>query len=328
MRKEKSKTMSFSSWLVRRLLEILPLTPPLSVKPSNDRELTTSRLIKASPERIYQAISSPELLAQWWGPKDFRNTFHEFEFKPGGVWRFDMHGPDGTDYPNKCVFDVTDPQRIVIHHVETMHDFLLTITLSWEIHGTRLDWCQAFQTAEECDRVRPYAPQCNEENLDRLEAVLAAMPADNRTLVLNRVIDVSPEKLYRCWTTPELVKQWFTPRPWQTVMADLDVRAGGSSNIVMRSPEGEEFPNRGIYLEVVPNERLVFTDAYTKAWEPSGKPFMTGIITFEDLGNGKTNYTATVHHWTAEDCEKHRAMGFHDGWGAATDQLVEVASKL
>ena len=90
----------------------------------------------------------------------------------------------------------------------------------------------------------------------------ASFPAD-RELVLQRVLNASREKLYRCWTTPELVVQWFTPPPFQTVRAVMDVRAGGASCITMRSPDGQEFPNPGIYLEVVPNEKLVFTDAYT-----------------------------------------------------------------
>ncbi len=95
----------------------------------------------------------------------------------------------------------------------------------------------------------------------------------------------------------------------------MDVRPGGSSLIVMRGPDGKDMPNRGVYLEIsFKNERLVFTDAYTKAWEPSAKPFMTGILTFEDQG-GKTKYTALVRHWTVADREAHEKMGFHQGWG-------------
>lgn len=104
-------------------------------------------------------------------------------------------------------------------------------------------------------------------------------------------------------------------------MVELDVRPGGSSFILMRGPDGEEFPNRGVYLEVVPNARLVFTDAYVNsAWEPAEKPFMTGIITFADEGAG-TRYTARVRHWSAGDRATHEQMGFHEGWGKATDQL-------
>ena len=108
----------------------------------------------------------------------------------------------------------------------------------------------------------------------------------------------------------------------------MDVRPGGASCITMQSPDGQEFPNPGIYLEVVPNERLVFTDAFTSAWVPSEKPFMTGILTFEDAGNGRTNYTARVRHWTVADRDAHEKMGFHEGWGIATSQLEALAQRI
>jgi uncharacterized protein YndB with AHSA1/START domain len=96
---------------------------------------------------------------------------------------------------------------------------------------------------------------------------------------------------------------------------------------VMRSPDGEDMPNRGVYLEVVPNERLVFTDAYTSAWEPAEKPFMTVILTFEDEA-GKTKYTAVARHWTVADRKAHEKMGFHEGWGQCTDQLAALVAHL
>jgi uncharacterized protein YndB with AHSA1/START domain len=146
-------------------------------------------------------------------------------------------------------------------------------------------------------------------------------------LSLVRVIDAPPEMLFRAWTEPALLKQWFTPRPWTVASAELDVRPGGSSVIVMRSPEGQEFLNRGVYLEVQKNRRIVVTDAYTEAWKPSQKPFMTAIITFEGEG-GRTKYTARVQHWNAADRKKHEEMGFHEGWSKATDQLAELVATL
>ncbi|MBI2727527.1 MAG: SRPBCC family protein [Polaromonas sp.] len=150
-----------------------------------------------------------------------------------------------------------------------------------------------------------------------------ATTASDRELVLTRLIAAPRAKLYDAWTQPELIVQWFTPKPWQTVRAETDVRPGGASLIVMRGPDGTEFPNRGVYLEVVPNERLVFTDAYTAAWKPSDKPFMTVVLSFEEEG-GKTRYTARVLHWNAADREAHEKMGFHEGWGKATEQLCEL----
>src|SRR4051794_2457676 len=151
--------------------------------------------------------------------------------------------------------------------------------------------------------------------------------ASDRELILSRIIDAPREKVYRAWTDPDLLKQWFAPLPYTTPVAELDVRPGGGSLVVMRGPDGKDMPNRGVYLEVVPNEKLVFTDAYTKAWEPSEHPFMTVVLTFEDVG-GKTRYTARVLHWTAADREAHETMGFHQGWGQCADQLAEVARKI
>ena len=154
-----------------------------------------------------------------------------------------------------------------------------------------------------------------------------AAPASDRELVLTRLIDAPREKLYRAWTDPTLLKQWFAPLPYTTPVAELDVRPGGSAFIVMRGPDGKDLPNHGVYLDVVPNQRLVSTDAYVKAWEPSDKPFMTLILTFEDEG-GKTRYTARVRHWTVADCEAHEKMGFHQGWGICADQLTALVTKI
>ena len=85
--------------------------------------------------------------------------------------------------------------------------------------------------------------------------------------------------MWRCWTEPDLLKQWFCPPPWHVSEAVLDVRPGGTSFILMNGPNGETAPNIGAYLEVVPGEKLVFTDAFCKDWEPAGKPFMVGTLT-------------------------------------------------
>jgi uncharacterized protein YndB with AHSA1/START domain len=153
-------------------------------------------------------------------------------------------------------------------------------------------------------------------------------PESDRELVLARIIDAPPASVYRCWTEPELMKQWFAPKPWTTPHVETDVRAGGSSLFVMRSPEGQDMPNRGLYLEVIPNKKIVATDAFTSAWEPSQKPFMIMTLTFEDHDGGKTKYVARVLHWNLADKETHEKMGFHQGWGICADQLEELAKTV
>lgn len=147
-------------------------------------------------------------------------------------------------------------------------------------------------------------------------------------LVLERVFDAPPEKVFRAWTDPDLLKQWFVPKPWSLASVDQDVRAGGRANIVMADPEGNEYPNEGVFLEVVPNRKIVTTDAFTEGWVPSGKPFMAAETLFEPAPGGKTKYTARAMHWNAESKAEHEKMGFHEGWGAAADQLAELLKTI
>ena len=136
-----------------------------------DREFFHSRLIDAPREQVFAAFADPARLARWWGPNGFTSTFHVFEFRPGGAWRFVLHGPDGTDYPNENVFtDVVAPERVALQHLSSTHHFLLTITLAADGARTRVGWRQRFDTAAEKQRIAHDVTPANEQNLDRLTA--------------------------------------------------------------------------------------------------------------------------------------------------------------
>jgi uncharacterized protein YndB with AHSA1/START domain len=133
---------------------------------------TTARDIPATAQQIFAAISDPLLLARWWGPAGFTNTFSAFEFKPGGRWTFVMHGPDGRNYPNENRFEIIEtPHRVVIAHVLPPL-FRLTISLTPSAGGTTLAWAQAFESAEVASQVAHMVVPANEQNLDRLTAVV------------------------------------------------------------------------------------------------------------------------------------------------------------
>jgi uncharacterized protein YndB with AHSA1/START domain len=152
----------------------------------------------------------------------------------------------------------------------------------------------------------------------------ATTSTEGRDLFVKRVIHAKPEKVFAAWTDPALLKQWFAPLPWTVSRAETDVRVGGCNLIVMRSPEGQEYPGHGVYLEVIKNQRLVFTNAFMKAWEPSEqKPLMVVELTFEPQGDN-TNYIARVRHWTIADREAHEKMGFHQGWVTCAEQLAAL----
>jgi uncharacterized protein YndB with AHSA1/START domain len=146
-------------------------------------------------------------------------------------------------------------------------------------------------------------------------------------LKLVRELNAPREILYKCWTSEEHLPHWFVPKPHKVVGCKLDVRVGGACNTTF-DVDGNIMENNGVYLEVIPNEKLVFTDTYTAGWKPNPEPFMTAILTFEDIGNGRTRYTAIARHRTAETAEQHEAMGFSSGWGTVATQLEEYAQGL
>lgn len=147
-------------------------------------------------------------------------------------------------------------------------------------------------------------------------------------LSFSRLIDAAPETLFRLWTDPTRLHEWFCPKPWTVAEAEMDVRPGGKSNMVMKGPNGETMPNHGQFLEIVPNRRIVFTDAFTGDWEPKdGAPFFVGVVEFTPE-DGKTRYTCTVRHWTEQACREHEERGFYQGWGIAADQLEALAKSL
>jgi uncharacterized protein YndB with AHSA1/START domain len=154
----------------------------------------------------------------------------------------------------------------------------------------------------------------------------ASTPLD---LSFERVIDIPPALVWLAWTTPMHLLKWFTPAPWQTVDCEMDLRPGGLFRTVMRSPEGQAFPNLGCYLEIVPHQKLVWTNALAAGFRPtklsSALPCdefaITATISLAPHAAG-THYKAHVAHADEASRQKHADMGFEAGWGKALDQLV------
>ncbi|MEH6461154.1 SRPBCC family protein [Chitinimonas sp. JJ19] len=153
-------------------------------------------------------------------------------------------------------------------------------------------------------------------------------PDPKLDLVLEREIDVPRELVWAAWTQAEHIPHWFTPAPWTVSHCEIDLRPGGMFSTTMRSPEGQDYPNIGCYLEVVPCQRLVWTDALLPGYRPAAEPFMSAMLLLDELAGGRTRYRAVAIHRDVAGRQRHEEMGFHQGWGTALDQLVAYAKRM
>jgi uncharacterized protein YndB with AHSA1/START domain len=148
-------------------------------------------------------------------------------------------------------------------------------------------------------------------------------------LLLVRQLKAPRALVWRCWTEPDLLVQWFCPKPWFVSDVEIDLVPGGKFNSTICGPDGERMPGEGSFLEIIPGEKLVFTDILGAGWRPleTGLGF-TAAISLRDMEGGGTVYTVLARHRNPADRDKHAEMGFEAGWGTAASQLDEVALTL
>ena len=154
------------------------------------------------------------------------------------------------------------------------------------------------------------------------------MTAPGHELAIERVFDAPVATVWRAMT--DHIAEWWCPKPWSTEVVALDWRSGGRFALTMRGPDGSAQPGDGVLLEVVPERRIIFTNALNADWVPqAAQPLaVVGMFELSDAGGGKTHYRASSRHWSAEDRARHDEMGFAEGWGIAADQLEAVARGL
>jgi uncharacterized protein YndB with AHSA1/START domain len=146
-------------------------------------------------------------------------------------------------------------------------------------------------------------------------------------LSFTRHLAVPRQTVWDCWTDPRHIPHFFVPKPHKVTAVEIDLRIGGRFSTRF-DVEGTVMDNHGVYLEIIPGEKLVFTDTYTEGWKPAPEPFMTAILLLSDAPGGGTTYTAIARHRNAETRQTHEDMGFFDGWGVVVTQLEAYAMGL
>jgi uncharacterized protein YndB with AHSA1/START domain len=308
---------------------------------TSDREIATTRVFDAPRDLVFDAWTSPEHVAQWWGPNGFTTTTHSMDVRPGGDWIFVMHGPDGTDYKNHIVYrEVVRPERLVYDHVSGP---LFHATVIFEAEGdkTRIRMQMLFETAALRNKVAEEfgAVQGLEQTLNHLGehvAKLAAEHADD--FVITREFDAPRDLVFKAWTEPERLAQWWGPKGFTLKVAKVDLRPGGMFLYGMTAPDGSEIWGKFIYREITPPERMVFINSFSDEnggttrhpMAPTWPLEMLNTVTLTAHGD-KTTLTlrSSAYAATEEERATFRAgrSSMQGGFTGTFDQLTAYLAK-
>jgi uncharacterized protein YndB with AHSA1/START domain len=316
--------------------------------------LSVSREMAVTPAQVFSAWQSGENLRQWWCPKPWETVEATVDLRTNGGIAATMRGPNGEEMPHRSVFlDVVQERRIVFTDafvapwVPSQAAFI-SATIEIEPRGegshvtvTVQHWSDADQQRHNgygfeaaWTAVLAQMEQTALQNNTKIAPRQSLVTRDEgmhaaHELSFTRIVKAPRAKVFRCWTEPELILPWFCPKPWRVVEARVDLKAGGEFYTKMRGPNGEEPSGEpGIFLEVIKDRKIVFTDMFKPGWVPAGGLNFVAIVELDDAPGGHTHYTATARHWTAEASKQHEEMGFYGGWNAAADQLEEFANTI
>jgi uncharacterized protein YndB with AHSA1/START domain len=292
---------------------------------SPDRELVISRVIDAPSHLVFAAWTSREHLPRWYGPQGFTTTIEAMDVRPGGTMRLVMHGPDGTRYPNAIAYDDVSPPTRLAYTTrggkEGEPEITLKTIVSFEAQGarTKLTIRHVFPTAAaKADNIARYRSDVGAtQTLERLEATMNELVVRGKELTLERTFEAPRALVWDAFTRPEHVKQWLAPRPLTMPVFEIDLRVGGALRMVMRTPDGHEFPSSGTVREVRAGERLVWGGKIHDDIE------VETVVTFADADAGTR---VTVHQTYSGIGDP--TMGAKMGWTTSLDTLAELLPTL
>jgi uncharacterized protein YndB with AHSA1/START domain len=285
---------------------------------TSTREIITTRMFNAPCALVFDAWTSPAHLSRWWGPNGFSTTTHAFHFRVGGQWLMTMHGPDGTDFPSRMVYDAIVPNERIVYSHHGHFDgapalFQQTVTFTARGDQTEVTMHTVFPSKEARDTVveKFGAIEGAKQTLSRLGEHVASGAQVPNELRLSRVFNAPPHLVFRAWSSAEHFQRWFAPRPMTLSHCKLDFRAGGAMQFTMRMPDGTEYPFAGRFEEVVENERIVFSGDI----HDGNRAHTT--VTFLAT-NGKTTLNVHQTYTVASDATR----GAYAGWSSTLDNLA------
>jgi uncharacterized protein YndB with AHSA1/START domain len=289
-----------------------------------DREILAVRVFDAPRDLVFKVWTDPNHIGQWWGPKGFKTTTFHMDVRPGGVWRFVMHGPDGRDYENDITYlEVVSPERLVYKHggdkdTEPVNFQVTTTFEALPGDRTRLTMRMIFPSAAAHDHVvKTYgAVEGLNQTLGRLGEKLAATGTPDEEFIISRVFDVPRDRMFDFWTKREHLMRWFGPKGFTMTTANLDLRPGGTFHYCLRTADGREMWGKFIYREIIPPQRLVWVNTFSDAQgNLTRQPFTTErwpreMLTTVTFAEHQGRTTVTIH-WVPINADTAERDTFH-----------------
>lgn len=307
-------------------------------------EITITRIYDAPVKTVWEAWTDVKQVAKWWGPRGFTITTHGKDLKPGGFWKYTMHGPDGIDYPNNTkYFEVEKYSRLVYDHGGNDDQpplFRVTVNFT-EIKGkTKMDMTMALKTAEAAEQTKKFIKSANGNSTwDRLAEYLEKETSNKEKFFINRTFEAPLEVMFKMWTDPKHLAKWLPPSGADMEFIKADIRPGGSSFYVMKGAYGTMY-GKANYLEITKPNRLVYTQIFTDKdgnisrhpMAPTWPETMLTTVTFAEEGPTTTRVTVmweTQGKVTAEELATfvQSKAGMNQGWTGSFDKLEEILAK-
>jgi uncharacterized protein YndB with AHSA1/START domain len=309
---------------------------------SKANELTLTRIYDAPVKAVWEAWTDPAQAAHWWGPRGFTITTHSKDLRPGGHWRYTMHGPDGTDYPNTTQYFEVEPHKKLVYDHGGSDDrpalFRVTVLFS-ETHGkTKMQMTMTLPTAEAAEETRKFIKKAGgDATWDRLAEYLEKESSGKDMFVINRSFAAPLETVFAMWTDPKHFSQWLPPTGFRMEFLKVDIRTGGRSFYKMTDGKAMTMYGRAEYLAIDRPDRVVYTQQFCDANEkiarhPMSPTWPETMLTTVQLiaeGPGQTRVTVTWEPYGTVTREERETFlkargGMTQGWTGSFDKLEAI----
>lgn len=306
---------------------------------SSANELRIERLYDAPIEAVWDAWADPDQAAKWWGPRGFTITTHSKSLKPGGTWVYTMHGPDGTDYPNKTYYHEVEPYaKLVYDHGasdESPPLFRVTVQFSKFGEKTKMVMTMTLPTPADADKTREFIRKAGgNATWDRLAEFIAERTAKKEIFVINRTFAAPVNEVFNLWIDPVHAAKWIPPIGFEMEYLRADIRPGGSAFYLMTGKDNFKMYGRMDYLKIEPNSRIVYTQQFSDEngavsrhpMAPTWPETMLTVVDFNEEGKDHTRITVTwAPHGQVSSEELSTFIeergGMTQGWTGSFDKL-------